>query len=221
MSVTLTLEQQEENNRRFQELEASRKLLASVYQDPNLRGGIRDHIKKHFPDRHLIDDDVEAATGPIRKELEKLQKQNEELLANFKKRDENEDKSRKEQQDADYATRLHSARRQFNLTDEGFDQMVARMKETGNYTDPMAAAAYIVSQAPPALPPGSLYGTNISTFAGHGEPAADQDYKLLHSGLDGPARYLEKHIRDAFGPNGKAYVEREMGKTYADLAFAN
>lgn len=203
------------------ELQQSRDLLAAVWGDPSLRAGVRKHLKDKFPDRRLPDDDFEAISAPLRADIDNLKKQNQELLDTLKKRDEDASKRETERRDLDYAASLKKAREQFALTDEGFDKMVAHMKATGNYTDPMGAAAFIVSQTPPALPPGPLYGSGYVNFAGSAEVSDNKRYKLLHSGQDGPAKYLEAEIRDAFGPNAKDYVAREMGKTYAELAFAS
>lgn len=200
------------------ELQRSRDLLAKVWSDPNLRSGVRKHIKELFPDRHLPDDDFDAVAAPLKAENADLKKRFDDLEALLKKRDDDAEKARKDRDDARFGDQLQEARKKFSLTDEGFKQMVDRMTETKAY-DPMAAAAYVVSQAPPTLPPGPLYGTNALNFAAT-EGSEIERYKMLHQGLDGPAKYLEAEIRDCFGPNGKDYVAREMGKQYADMAFA-
>ena len=202
------------------EVDRARKLVDAVYRDPNLRGGVAKHIKALYPDQHLVGDDWDAATAPVRGEVEGLKKQLENMASLLKKRDEDEAAARKERENADYTARLAAAREQFNLTDEGFKAMVGRMTETKNYTDPFSAAAYIVSQTPPAAPTGPLYGAGNLNFAGASEPSDDAEYKLLHSGLDGPSKFLEANIRRAFDPRtAKDYVAKEMGKAYADMAF--
>ena len=203
------------------ELVQSRALLDAAWKDPSLRSGLRKHIKEKFPDRHLVDDDFDAVSAPLKAQLDAQSAKIDELLGTLKQRDEDAAKRDAERRDVDYEANLKAARQKFALTDEGFEQMVARMKATGNYTDPDAAAAYIVSQAPPAIPTGPMYGSGYVNFANSAEVSDDARYKLLHSGQDGPAKYLEAEIRDCFGPNGKDYVAREMGKTYAELAFAS
>ena len=202
------------------ELQRSRELLAAAWGDPALRAGLKKHVKEKFPDRHLPDDDFDVIAAPLKEENAKLSKKLDELLESMKKRDDAEAARVEERANLDFASKMEAARRAYNLTDEGFAAMQKRMVDEKSY-DAMAAAAYIVSQTPPAPPPGALYGSNSMTFAGHGEPSDDARYKLLHSGIDGPAKYLEAEIRDAFGPNSKDYVAKEMGRTYADLAFAN
>lgn len=203
------------------ELQRSRDLIAKAWGDPNLRPGLRKHLKDLFPERHVPDDDFDALAEPLRKQNEALAKQVGDLVDTLKKRDDDQAKREQEQRDSAYAERFEAACKRFNLTDEGRQKVVDRMKETGAYGDPVAAAAYIVSQEPPMMAPGPLYGSSTLNFAGAGEKSEQERYKLLHSGLDGPGKYLEAEIRDAFGANAKDYVAREMGRTYADLAFAS
>lgn len=203
------------------ELQRSRELLEAAWKDPALRSGLRKHIKEKFPDRHLVDDDFDAVSAPLRADIDDLKKQNQELLDTIKKRDEEREKRLTERRDAEYITNLEAARKRFALSDEGFEKMKAHMLATGNYTDAMGAAAYILSQEPPVIAPGPLYGSGYVNFANSSEVSDDARYKLLHSGQDGPAKYLEAEIRDAFGPNAKDYVAKEMGRTYAELAFAS
>jgi hypothetical protein len=201
-------------------LQRSRELLAKVWGDPNLRGGVRKYVKELFPDRHLPDDDFDAIAAPLKAENVALQKKLDDFLESQKKRDEDLAKREEEANNARYAGELDAAVKRFGLTDEGRQKMIARMQETRNFTAPMDAAAYIVSQEPPVMPSGPLYGSATLDFAGGGEAAKLDEYKVLHSGLDGPSKYLEQEIRKCFGPNGKEYVAKEMGRTYADLAFA-
>jgi hypothetical protein len=202
------------------ELQRSRDLIARAWSDPNLRPGLKAHVKAVMPDYRLPDDDFEVLTAPIRQQNEALAKQVGDLVETLKKRDEDAAKRDQEHRDAQYAERFEAACQRFNLTDEGRQKVIDRMKETGAYGDPLAAAAYIVSQEPPAAPTGALWGNNTLNFAASAEKSDTERYKLLHSGLDGPGKYLEAEIRDAFGPNSKEYVAREMGKMYADLAYA-
>jgi hypothetical protein len=204
-----------------QELVRSRALLDAAWTNPELRPGLRKLIKEKFPDHPVIDDQFDAISAPLKAQIDAQSAKIDELLGTLKQRDEDAAKREAERRDQDYEANLRAARQKFALTDEGFEQMVARMKATGNYTDPDAAAAYVVSQAPPAIPSGPMYGSGYVNFANSAEVSDDARYKLLHSGQDGPAKYLEAEIRDCFGPNGKDYVAKEMGRTYAELAFAS
>lgn len=202
------------------ELQRSRDLIARVWSDPNLRSGVRKHLKDLFPERHTPDDDFDVVAEPLRKQNEALGKKVDDLIEQLKKRDDDAAKREQDGRDALYAQKFEEACTRFSFTDAARQKMIDRMKETGSYGDPMAVAAYISSQEMPVTPPGPIYGSSTLNFAGSGEKSELERYKLLHSGLDGPAKYLEAEIRDAFGPNAKDYVAKEMGRMYADLAYA-
>jgi hypothetical protein len=202
------------------ELQRHRDFLNKVYADPSLRAGITKHLREKFPEIRLADDDIDAATAPLRADIDAIKKQNQELLDALKKRDDDAAKTVKDREDADFVSSMEAARKKYALTDEGFEQMKALMRDRKVY-DPEIAAQHLVAQTPPSLPPGPLYGSAALNFANSAEVSDDARYKMLHSGLDGPSKYLEAEIRDAFGPKAKDYVAREMGKTYAELAFAS
>lgn len=196
-------------------LDRYQKVLAKVWDDPELGPAVRKAAKEVLPNLRTPADDV----SPI---LEPLRKQNDSLAAELKamrEEREAEKKAREERDkaaaDADFERKINEARKSFNLTDEGFDKMVAHMKATGNYTDPMGAAALIVSQNPPPPPPGPMYGASDLNFAGSGQ--IDENYRLLH---ESPERYLDAEIRKAWDPRtARDYVAKEMGEQYANLAF--
>jgi hypothetical protein len=119
----------------------------------------------------------------------------------------------KAQRDTEFEARIKSAREKYKLTDEGFDKMIARMKETGNYTDPFAAAALIVSENPPPEPTGVVFGPGDLNFAG--SSTVDPKYQLLHQN---PEKYFDSEVR-AMLQNPRQYVANEMGEQYATLAF--
>lgn len=203
------------------ELQRSRELIGKAWGSPELRPGLRKLLKEVMPDYQVPDDHFDVLAQPLRAQNEALAKQLEEMSVNLKQRDEAAAKREQDLRDSQYADRLEAATKRFNLTDEGRQKMIDHMKATGNYTDPLGAAAYVVSQEPPTMVPGPMYGSSTLNFAGVGDSSEMERYKLLHSGLDGPSRYLEAEIREAFGPNAKDYVAKEFNKTYAELAFAN
>lgn len=65
-----------------------------------------------------------------------------------------------------------------------------------------------------------LYDLEYLNFADSRTASEVDRYRLLHTGLDGPSRYLEAEVREAFGPNAEMYVATEMGSTYAKMAFS-
>jgi outer membrane murein-binding lipoprotein Lpp len=86
--------------------------------------------------------------------------------------------------------KLDSARQEFGLTDAGFDMMVQRMKETGNFADPNAAAAYIVAKAPPQNVRGPTVGPQ-SYDPYFGLKDGDERRKRLHRD---PERFRDEEI---------------------------
>lgn len=202
------------------ELDRLRKVIQKVWRDPEIGAAVRKHAKDVVPDLPLPEDDLEPVLAPLRNENKKLADSLEKISKLLEKRDEDDAKKVTERRDADYAAMIEEAAKRFSLTGEGRDKMIERLREFPS-TDPMAAAAYVVSQNPPPPPPGPLYGSNVLNFAGSSDPGTDDLYKLLHSGPMGPEKYLEAHIQKAWDPRtSKEYVASVMGKTYADLAFA-
>jgi len=190
-------------------------LVNKLWDDPDLGSAVRKLAKETFPGLRTPEDQV----SPI---LEPLRKQNSELANELKAMREERAAEKKEREDAakiaadeEFERKIKKARETFNLTDEGFDKMVAHMKATGNYSDPMGAAAYVVSQNPPPPPAGPMYGAGDLNFAGSSQ--VDESYRLLHQS---PERFLDAEIRKAWDPRtARDYVAKEMGEQYANLAF--
>ena len=190
-----------------------RRLVSKAWNDPELGPLVRKLAKAEFPEVTL----PEETMAPL---LEPFKKQNQALADELKAMREERAAEKaaavdlaKAKQESDFSERLKKARQEFNLTDEGFDKMVAHMKETGNYSDPRGAAAFIVSQNPPPPPPGPLYGPGDLNFAGSSQ--VDDNYKLLHQN---PEKYFDSEVRKMLS-NPRDYVAKEMGDQYATLAF--
>ena len=193
--------------------DAYQQIVTKLWDHPELGAAIRRTAKEVKPDLRLPEDALAPALAP-------LMKQNEELAARLKAFDDERTAEKKEREekakaerDADFERQLKGARDKFKLTDEGFDAMVARMKATGNYTDPYAAAALIVSENPPPAPTGPVYGPGDLNFAG--SSTIDPKYQLLHQN---PEKYFDSEVR-AMLSNPRDYVAKEMGEQYATLAF--
>src|SRR5581483_11507755 len=124
---------------------------------------LRAKAKEKWPtDVKLPEEAAEPLVAPLRARLEEteaaLKAMRDEREAEKKEREENKAK-------LDLESALSAARSRYNLTDDGFDKMVARMKETGNYTDADAAAAWVAQQTPPPAAPGPYLGPqNINLF---------------------------------------------------------
>lgn len=122
-------------------------LIARLFRDGKVGADVRATAKEMFPDIVTPEDAAEPVIAPIRAALEATQ-------AEFKAY--REAQEAKEAAAADIVTqrtleqRLDEARNKFNLRPEGYDKMVERMKETSNYSDPEAAAAWVAqTMAPP------------------------------------------------------------------------
>lgn len=188
-------------------------LVDKLWFDPELGSAVRNRAKQLYPELQLPEDTVDPILAPLRKENETLKNR---LDALEKERaDEKkaiEDKKR-EDIDKDFERKIKQAREHFKLTDEGFDAMIARMKETSNYTDPMAAAAYIVSQNPPVETPSNVLAPGMLDFAG--SAVVDPKYKLLHQN---PEQYFDNEVRSML-KNPRGYVAQELGEEAARVAF--
>lgn len=195
------------------EAERYRRLVAKLWNDPELGASVRKMAKGEFPEVTLPEDTFAPILEPFRKQnqalADELKAMREERAAEKKAAED----AVKKQTDDDFAVRIKKARQEFNLTDEGFEKMVAHMKETGNYSDPRGAAAFIVSQNPPPPAPGPMYGPGDLNFAG--SSVADENYKLLHQN---PEKYFDSEVRKMIA-NPRDYVAKEMGEQYAQLAF--
>jgi len=204
------------------QLEASRadaerykNLVSKAWDDPDIGSVIRKKAKELYPELRLPEDNLAPALAPLKKAndalAEELKALREERAAEKKEREEQQ----KARDDASWMQKFDEAASQFSLTEDGKKAMRERMAETKNYTDPYAAAAFIVSQTPPVLPSGPMYGATDLNFVG--SSTVDPNYQLLHQS---PEKYLDAEIRKAWDPRtAKDYVAKEMGRTYAEIAF--
>lgn len=184
-----------------QGMERASKLIDALWNDKDVGPSLRKKAKEMFNDITLPDDTMEPSIAPLREQLADMSKR-------LKDRDEADDKRRTEESDrrtrANLEDALSKARKDYRLTDDGFDKMVARMKETGNFSDADAAAAWVVSKEPPPASPGPTWGpsrlnpTNVTDEADvrllHKDPEAYQD-KVLNDFISDP----DKFVRETFG----------------------
>ncbi len=177
----------------------AQELLDKLWTDGKLGAEVRAKAKELYPDVRIPEDDINPVLAPA---LAELQAARDELKA------ERESIAKERSDAADAATKLNlesqldAARNRFNLTDDGFDKMVARMKETGNYTDAEAAAAWVAQQTPPPKAPANYLGPQALNFAGSAEQ--DERFKLLHT--DPGGKFLDKEFNDFFADPDK-YVQ--------------
>ncbi len=178
-------------------------ILEESWNDPEFGTALQKKVKAKFPDAKTNEDVFAPVINPLRAEnaalAKKLEKIEEERAAERKEREETSMK-----RSLDEA--LTSARKNYNLTEEGFDKMVARMKETGNYSDADAAAAWVASKTPPAPVAGpSWKPQSMNLF---GAKKFDEAFAELHRD---PQEYMDNQL-SIFASDPDAYVAETFGR---------
>lgn len=178
-------------------------LLDKLWNDGEIGATLRKKAKEQFGNAITIPDDtIDPIVAPLRKEVETLRKQiSDDAEKLSKERKDGEDKSAR----ANLEKGLNDARNNYHLTDEGFDKMVERMKTTGNYSDPDAAAAWVASKSPPPAPPGPTWAPQQLKMPG--TPEGD-DLKLLHSD---PSAYTDKVLGE-FLKDPQGFTDETFGR---------
>jgi hypothetical protein len=172
-------------------------LLNELLRDGDVGGKVRKIAKAKFPDSRIVDIEsiAEPLVAPLKAENDALKARLDKIEADRQK-DAEEAEKRAAQTNLEQA--LAKARNDYNLTDEGFDKMVARMKETGNYADADAAAAWVASKTPPAAPAGPTWRTqDLNLF---GTKDRDEARAKLHRDPIGfQDDQIEAFLRDPDG----------------------
>jgi hypothetical protein len=178
-------------------------LLNALWGDKEIGGKIRTTAKQLFPDVPIPEETLSPFIQPIVEEGEKLKKELADLRAErAAEKQEREDRAAKRKlEDA-----LNSARDKYALTPEGFDAMVQRMKETGNYSDAEAAAAWVASKAPPAEVKGPTWAPEALNL--FGSQSADENMAMLHRD---PQRYMDNQLNE-FVRDPDKYVRDTLGR---------
>ena len=175
-----------ETDRRFIELGTA------LWNDNTEKGKLfRQAAKERYPDAVTIEDQFDPIVGPLREEAKALR---DELKAEREKRD----TERKEAEDAlaerTLRERIDHAVSSNHLTEEGREMMLQRMKDTGNFTDPLAAAAYIIQANPPPKDPTGYLGPQALNLFGSAQESAEERIKLLHA--DPMGKFLDAEFTD-------------------------
>lgn len=176
-------------------------LFDKLYHDPEFGPALRKKAKETYPDIRVPEDSLGPLVAPLQKQIETLAEQNKALIDKMAKREADEQERATFQS---LESRVTSAVSKFSLTDEGRAKMLDRMKETGNYTDPEAAAAFIAHTAPkPAALPSwapqsmNLFGSkeyDESLALLHRNPSAYEDQQLIEFAKD-----PDKYVAETFG----------------------
>ena len=166
-------------------------LHAAMWNDTSPRGvEYRAKAKELFPDVVTPDDQFAPAVAPLRAELDETKAQLTKFL-------EDQAAERKAASEAAAKQNLESAldgaRSRYSLTDEGFDKMVSRMKETQNFTDADAAAAWVAQQTPVTNVTKASYMPSKANFLGSARETQDEAVRFLHQH---PDDFLELHLQE-------------------------
>jgi hypothetical protein len=179
-------------------------LADALLKDSTLGSAARAKAKEMFPDKGIVfpEDRFEPYMAPLKSENDALKARIDAM--------ETRDRER-EAKAADDAVRqnleqgITNARAKYSLTAEGFDLMTQRMKETENFTDPEAAAAWVAMQAPKPKDPGPGWAPkSLDLF---GSKNYDEQWKQLH---DNPEEYQDQQLRQ-FVADPDAYVRETFG----------
>ena len=180
----------------------SKELIDALWNDGEVGKKIQQAAKAKWNDIKTTDDVMSPIIEPHMNKLRAMEAKYEKLLEErLDEKRANEDERVK----VKLEEQLEKARREYNLTEEGFNQMIDRMKSTGNYSDAEAAAAYVASKAPPAKVAGptwapqdlDLFGSknrNDALVELHRDPMGYMDSQLSEFVSD-----PDKYVRDTFG----------------------
>ena len=187
----------------------AQQLIESLWLDGKLGPELHKKAKELFPDIRTPSDSTALLAAQMEErfssKFDEQAKELERLRAERAAEKAETEKLAAEKQKVTYEQQINAARDAYNLTEEGFDKMVARMKETGNYTDPESAAAWVASKTPPKPVSGPAFGPQDLNLFG----SSQQDEKMAALHRD-PQRYMDmeltefvrdpdKYVRETFG----------------------
>lgn len=179
-------------------------LVGKLLADSTVSAKVREQAKALFADDppNFPEDRLEPMTAALREQMEaqkaELDAMREERAADKKAA---EDAAAKTNLD----NALAAAKEKYGLTSEGFEKMVERMRETQNFTDAEAAAAWVAQANPPVKAPKNTYGSgSINIFEGGGEDEAKQL-------LTNPESFLDAQL-NKFAQDPDAYVRETFGQ---------
>lgn len=185
--------------------ERSAELINALWNDGDIGAALRKKAKEKYPDLVLPEETFNPVIAPLQKALETTSA---ELAALRKEREEEKKANEEAALNRSFEEAVAKARRDYSLTDEGFEKMIERMKATKNYTDADAAAAWVVSKEPPPPAPGPTWGPqNASIFGGQASQADEKMRKLLTD----PQGYADAELNE-FIANPDAYVASTFGR---------
>jgi ElaB/YqjD/DUF883 family membrane-anchored ribosome-binding protein len=188
------------------EADRAQKLIQALWNDKEYGAGIRRKAKEFYPDIQTPEDSLEPV---MNERIAPLKAENDELKARFEALSEKvaarEKAATEKETEEKLRSALEEARDRYSLTQDGFDKMVARMKETGNYQDAEAAAAWVASKTPPPAKAKPDWMPQAMNLFGSNE--RDESLALLHRN---PEAYADAQIAEMLR-DPDAYVRATFG----------
>ena len=172
-------------------------LVDDLWNDAELGPKVRAKAKAKWQDIRIPDEQIEPVLKPLQEQNTALQAR---LDAMEKEQKDREKAAAEAQGQKDMEARLEAARKKYALTAESFDKMVARMKETQNYTDAEAAAAWVTDHLPPPPPPTGGPSWAVQRLDLFGTQSKDENMKMLHND---PDKWFDKAVQEVL-TEGKA-----------------
>lgn len=180
--------------------ERMRALADALWNDKELGARVQAKAKEMFPDAKTTADVVDPWVMPLREENSKLAKMIEEMREERAAEKKAAEQSKNE---TGFKEQLDKARREYGLTDEGLDKLVARMKDVGAY-DVEAAAAWVARQTPPPAATGPTWAPQHLDW--YGSKNKDEAMAALHRD---PIDYMDAEL-SKFVRNPDQYVDNEV-----------
>ena len=186
-----------------QNAQRSASLLEDLWNDPEYGPAIRARAKKKFPDIRTPEDTLSPVVSAIDAKHKALEDKFTALQKSY------DDRLSKEADETSFRalqTKVDSAVAKFGLTDEGRTKMLDRMKETGNLSDPDAAAALIAHASPPVVASGPNWAPKkLDLF---GSARKDEKFEALHRD---PMAFMDSELEE-FAANPDKYVAETFGR---------
>jgi len=159
----------------------ARGLLDKLWSDPKEGMAFKRKAKAIMPELRIPDVEaidsvapvIEARIGDVDTKLNKL----------IERLDTNDKKTREKNEEADFEAACAAARKEYQLTDDGWAKVIERMKATNN-PDPAAAAAWVTDHMPRPKPIGGSSGFGPQKLNLFGSGRVDEDWKELHQDPD-------------------------------------
>ena len=152
----------------------------------------REAARAKYPEVVTPESQIEPALAPA---LEAINAMRAEMAAEREAAAREREEQSQRDAERTLAQRVEDAAREFRLTDVGKELTLKRMQETGNFTDPHAAAAYIVTSNPPPRDITGLLGpqNKVNLFGQNQEATDDRMRKLLSDPMGG---FLDAEFTD-------------------------